>query len=304
VRDYQGKPLKYSIFEGTAFGGPSAGKQASIGFSVDNNVELKVLSSKDTTGTGYKKIPIIQGLTFSSSYNFVAPTKKLAPINFGGRSQFTDKLGFNFSGVFSPYLIDTVITQSGGAQLISYQEGNRYVFEQGKLPRLTSFTFSTDFSFNPDALKSRNKNVDAVNKQSQTAGRTAEETERLQQISRDPNAFVDFNIPWNISLSYSFNYNNPLGRKETRTISNTLNFNGDFNLTPKWKIQFNSGYDFRAKNISYTSFAIYRDLHCWDLSANWIPFGAYQSYSIDIKVKASILQDLKLSKRKGYYTRY
>ncbi len=304
VKDFQGKPLKYSIFEQGIFGGPSSGEQAAIGFSLDNNVELKVASASDTTGTGEKKIPIIQGLTFSSSYNFVAPTKKLAPINFGGRSQFTDKLGFNFSGVFSPYTVDSVVIATGTSRTVTYQESNKYVWKDGKLPRLTSITFSTDFSFNPEALKSRNKNVDAINNQTPTAGRTPEETERLQAISRDPNAFVDFNIPWNISLSYAFNYSNPLGRKETRTISNTLNFNGDFNLTPKWKIQFNSGYDFKAKNISYTSFAIYRDLHCWDLSANWIPFGSYQSYSIDIKVKASILQDLKLSKRKGYYTKY
>ncbi|RZK54297.1 MAG: LPS-assembly protein LptD [Pedobacter sp.] len=304
LEDYQGKRLKYSIFEQGIYGGPSAGKQASIGFSLDNNVELKVASASDTTGTGEKKIPIIQGLTFSSSYNFVADSMKLAPISFGGRSQFTDKLGFNFSGSLSPYAVKNVgtVANAGTANqtiLPSYREVDSY-----RLPRLTTITFSTDFSFNPEALKSRNKNVDAVKNQAPTAGRTQEETDRLQAISRDPNAFVDFNIPWNIALSYSFNYSNPLGRKETRTISNTLNFNGDFNLTPKWKIQFNSGYDFKAKNISYTSFAIYRDLHCWDLSASWIPFGAYQSYSIDIKVKASVLQDLKLSKRKGYYTKY
>lgn len=308
LKDVNGKILKYSVFEQSIYGGPSAGKQASIGFSVDNNVELKVLSSKDTTGTGEKKIPIIQGLTFSSSYNFVADSLKLAPINFSGRSQFTDKLGFNFSGVFNPYVVQNVTTvyNSGTTQTTSssYREIDRFVWQDGKLPRLTNFTFSFDYSLNPDALKSRNKNMDAVKNQPNPSGRTQEQLDQLAAISRDPNAFVDFNIPWNIAFSYSFNYSNQYGLASTRNISNTLNFNGDFNLTPKWKIQFNSGYDFKAKNLSYTSFAIYRDLHCWDLSANWVPFGTYQSYSIDIKVKASILQDLKLSKRKGYYTRY
>lgn len=306
--DSKGKPLKYSVFEQGIFGGPSAGRQASLGFSVDNNVELKVASAKDTTGTGEKKIPIIQGLTFSSSYNFVQDSMKLAPINFSGRSQFTDKLGFNFSGVFSPYVVQEVTTVSGtGANQVtsrSYREIDKFVWSEGKLPRLTNFTFSFDYSLNPDALKARNKNMDNLKNQTTQTGRTPEQIEELAAISRDPNAFVDFNIPWNFAFSYSFNYNNPFGQKETRNISNTLNFNGDFNLTPKWKIQFNSGYDFKAKNLSYTSFAIYRDLHCWDLSASWIPFGSYQSYSIDIKVKASILQDLKLSKRKGYYTKY
>jgi lipopolysaccharide assembly outer membrane protein LptD (OstA) len=307
-RDYQGRIQKYSIFEQGLYGGPSAGEQASIGFSVDNNVELKLKSSKDTTGNGERKLAVLQGLTFSSSYNFVAPEKKLAPINFSGRSQFTEKLGLNFSGVFSPYAVDNVaITTGTGINEIktySLQEVDRYVWNDGKIPRLTNFSFSFDYSLNPEALKKRNENIDATKEQGATQVRTQEQNDQLAAISRDPNAFVDFNIPWNFAFSYSFNYSNPLSDRKTRTISNTLNFNGDFNLTPKWKVQFNSGYDFKAKNIAYTSFAIYRDLHCWDLSANWVPFGAYQSYSIDIKVKASILQDLKLSKRKGYYTKY
>lgn len=308
VKDYLGRIQKYSIFEQGIYGGPSSGEQASMNFSVDNNVELKVKSTKDTTGTGERKIAIIQGLTFSSSYNFVALEKKLAPISFSGRSQFTDKLGINFSGVFSPYAVDYVATTTGtGVNEITtyaYQEVDRYVWKDGKLPRLTNFTFSFDYSLNPEALKKRNKNMDNLKDQTNTQNRTQEQIDQLAAISRDPNAFVDFNIPWNFAFSYSFNYSNPLGVASTRSLTNTLNFNGDFNLTPKWKVQFTSGYDFKAKNISQTSFSIYRDLHCWDLSASWVPFGLYQSYSIDIKVKASVLQDLKLSKRKGYYTRY
>lgn len=310
LRDLQGNIQKYSIFEQGIYGGPSAGEQASIGFSVDNNVELKVRSDKDTTGTGEKKIPIIQGLTFTSSYNFLAIDKKyLSPINFGGRSQFTDKLGFNFSGIFNPYAVENITTTTGSGinqiSTTSLQEVPRFIWNDGKLPRLTNFTFSFDYSLNPDALKRRNENVDAMNQQNQMQSqvRTAEQNDALAAISRDPNAFVDFNIPWNLAFSYSFNYTNPLGERLTRNVSNTLNFNGDVNLTTKWKVQFNSGYDFKANNIAFTSFAIYRDLHCWDLSASWVPFGAYQSYSIDIKVKASVLQDLKLSKRKAYYTR-
>jgi hypothetical protein len=305
VLDNMGNPLKYSIFPN---GGPSAGEQASIGFSVDNNVELKIRNRKDTTGTGERKLAIIQGLTFSSAYNFVALQKKLSPVNFSGRSQFTEKLGINFSGQFSPYQVEQVAYTTGtGADQItsySYQEVDKYVWNNGKLPRLTNFTFSFDYSLNPEAFKKRNENIDNVNNQTASSSRTQDQIDALNAVSRDPNAFVDFNIPWNFSFSYSFNYSNPLGRPETRSLTNTLNFSGDFNLTPKWKIQYTSGYDFRAKNLSQTSFSIYRDLHCWDLSASWIPFGAYQSYSIDIRVRASVLQDLKLSKRKGYYTRY
>ena len=306
IRDRNGNLLKYSIFEGAQYGGPSIGEQANLSFSVDNTVELKVKSKKDTTNGGLKKIPIIQGLSFSGTYNFMAPVKKLSPIGFSGRSQFTDKLGFNFSGSLNPYLVDQIITPANGLILAStnFFESNNYVFSQGKLPRLTNFNFSFDFSLNPAALRKRNENMDQLNNQPGNQGRTPEQLQELEAISRDPNAFVDFTIPWNVAFSYSFSYNNALSRKETQQISNTLNFNGDFSFTPKWKVQFNSGWDFKAKNISYTSFAIYRDLHCWSFNANWVPFGAYQSYSVTIQVKEAILQDLKLSKRKGFYTRY
>jgi hypothetical protein len=75
-------------------------------------------------------------------------------------------------------------------------------------------------------------------------------------------------------------------------------------VTPKWKVQFTSGYDFNTTGLSPTSFSIYRDMHCWDMSVHWVPFGLYRSYNLTIKVKASILQDLKLSKQQAYYTRF
>ena len=306
VFDSFGNPVLYSVFMN---GGPSQGKSGSIGFSLDNNVELKVRNRKDTTGNGERKLAILQGLSFSTGYDLFRPNKKLAPISFSGRSQFTEKLGINFSGSLSPYVVEQVPYTTGVGQnqvtTFSYQELDRFVWQDGKIPRLTNFTFSFDYSLNPEAFKKRNENMGKLNNAVNTpAARTQEQMDALNAVSRDPNAFVDFNIPWNFAFSYKFDYSNSLGRPETRTLTNTLNFNGDFNLTPKWKIQYTSGYDFKAKNLSQTSFSIYRDLHCWDLSANWVPFGAYQSYSIDIKVKASVLQDLKLSKRKGFYTKY
>ncbi len=306
IDPYTKKVVKYSIFDGGQYGGPSAGENASINFSVDNTVELKIKSKKDTTNGGEKKIPIIQGLNISGSYNFMAQERNLSQLGFGGRSQFSDKLGFNFSGSFDPYLIDQITTSADGSILERPQflQSNRYVFSEGKLPRLTNFNFSFDYSFNPETLKGRNKNREQVNNQMGTLAKTPEQLAELEAISRDPNAFVDFNIPWNFSFSYVFSYNNALGDRTTRQVSNTLNFNGDLSITPKTKVIFNSGWDFKAKNISYTSFQISRDLHCWHLNASWIPFGAYQSYSITIQVKEAILQDLKLSKRKGFYTKY
>lgn len=296
-----GKQLKYSIFEGSPYGFPGNGRSASISFSLDNTVEAKVLTPKDTTGKGDKKIPIIQGLSISGSYNFLAPSFKLSTLGFSGRSQFTDKLGVNYYGTLDPYrYTDTVDVLTGR---VSRKLIDDYVWNVGKLPRLTNFGFSFNYSLNPEALKKRNENEQNLKDKVAKTGMTPEQSEELAKVSRDPNAFVDFKIPWNFAFSYTFNYNTDrVGQNST--ITNTLNFNGDANITTKWKVQFNSGWDFKASTFSQTSLAIYRDLHCWDMSFSWIPFGAYQFYSVDIKVKASVLQDLKLSKRKNYYTRF
>jgi len=87
----------------------------------------------------------------------------------------------------------------------------------------------------------------------------------------------------------------------TDLVTQTLRFNGDFNLTPKWKIGFNTGYDLVKNNIAYTNINVHRDLHCWDMTFNWIPIGPRQSYSLDIKVKSALLQDLKLSRKREWY---
>lgn len=301
--NYEGArvPLKYSIHEGSAYGGPGDGRSAVIGFSIDNTVEAKFLSPKDTTGTGEKKIPIIQGLGISGSYNLLAKEFKLSTLGFSGRSQFTDKLGINYYGTLNPYSYkDSTNSVTGVRQRVLIDE---YTWKKGKLPRLTNFGFSFSYSLNPEALKKKNDTEDKLKEQKNTGAITPEQAEALARVSRDPNAFVDFNIPWNFAFSYTFNYTtNAVG--EQGQVTNTLNFNGDANITPKWKVTFSSGWDFRNKTISQTNFSIYRDLHCWDMAFTWVPFGFYQSYSVDIKVKASILQDLKLSKRKGYYTRF
>lgn len=292
-----GQNVKYNIFEQSAFPGSFSGRQASLGFTLDNTVELKVKSSKDTTGTGERKIPIIQGLSFNGSYNFLSPKFKLSTIAFSGRSQFTDKLGINYNGIFDPYVLRDSLNNG---LFVQKNRIDRYFFQDKKiLPRLTNFGFSFDYSFNADAVKKKNENYDKTKSDIEKQGMTPLQSEQLNAINRDPNAFVDFNIPWNFAFSYQFQYAND---GNTSTISNTLSFNGDFNLTPKWKFTFSSGFDFKRKDLTPMQIAIYRDLHCWDMSVNWVPYGSYKSYSVTIKVKASILQDLKLSKRQGFYS--
>lgn len=284
--DPQGREQQYSIFQDGIFGSPGAGKSAGIGFSINNNLEAKVRSRADTTDGGIKKIQLLQGLTFSGNYNFAADSFRLSNISFSGRTAlFNQKLNLNFNGTFDPYSVD-----ANGMRV------HRYAIRDGKLARLTNFGLSFDYSLNPDMLRSRNEHLNQMDEE--RGNMTPEQQQALARISSDPNAFVDFKIPWNLAGSFSFQYS----KFGTRTnITSTLNIHGDFSLTEKWKVQFNSGYDFRQKEISLTRFSIYRDLHCWDMSFGWVPFGRYQSYNVTIRAKASVLQDLKLTKRNDGY---
>ncbi len=295
-RDYinpQGQAARYSIFDGAIFGGPAAGRSMGIGFSVDNNIEAKVRSDKDTTGSGIRKVKILQGLTFSGNYNVAADSLKLSMISFSGRtSLFNEKINLNFNGAFDPYTYDRVT----GTRI------NRFMLREGSLARLTNFGLSFDYSFNPDASRSRNNNIDSL--KNNMPGMTQEQADALARVSRDPNAFVDFNIPWNLSGSFSFNYASVFNREEQRmgsNITSTVQLHGDFNVTPKWKVQFNGGYDFGQMQVVIPQFSIYRDLHCWEMSFSWVPIGQFQSYNVTIRAKAAILQDLKLMKRQSHY---
>lgn len=276
---------RYSIFE---TGAPGMGKQASLVFSFDNNIEAKVRSTKDTVNN-FIKVPLLQGFTFSGNYNFAADSFKLSNVSFSGRtSLFKQKVGINFNGTFDPYRYDQL-----GNRL------NELAITGGKVASLSNFGISTDYSLNLNSNAIKHRNSNAINPQDQLNGITPKQADQLALVSRDPNGFVDFNIPWDLIASYNLNFN--YTREGKPSIVNTLNVNGNVNVTPKWKVGYTTGYDFTMKALNITQFNIYRDLHCWDLSFSWIPFGLYKSYSVDLKVKSSILQDLKLSRRKSHF---
>ncbi|MBK0379487.1 putative LPS assembly protein LptD [Mucilaginibacter segetis] len=287
---------RYSIFEQSVYGGPSTGKQAGIGFTLDNTIEAKVKAKSTDTSGVEKKIPILQGLTFSTFYNFAADSLKLSPISFSGHTAlFNQKINVNFSGILDPYITQVRDSISNGQILRYTRRINRYSWQDGRFPLLNSFSLSMSGSLNSSTF---NRNTRQVPVGSTLQTMTPEQSQKLALINGDPNQYIDFNIPWNLALNYSFSYNNNIVNSSS---TNTMMISGDVSLTKKWKVQFNTTYDLKARELSSaTSFAIYRDLHCWDLSIQWLPFGYYKSYNVTLKVKASILQDLKLSKRSDY----
>lgn len=126
------------------------------------------------------------------------------------------------------------------------------------------------------------------------------EERHLYLFRIDPNSYIDFDIPWSLRVNYSLSYSRPIqtpNTKEIFTIRQTLQFSGDLALSQAWKINFSSGYDIQGKEFTQTSISLTRDLHCWTAALNWVPFGYYTSYNFTIRVKASVLQDLKMERR-------
>jgi hypothetical protein len=267
----------YSYYQNGIYGAPSQGKVQAIGFNLDNNLEMKVKTHTDTS-EGTKKIKLLESLSINGSYNYVADSLKLSHIALQGRTTLFDKVNISASTTLDPYFHDTL-----GQDINKYQITNG-----GKLGTLTNANITCSFNLNPAAFKS----------QTTTKGTPDE----LAAINKHPNDYVDFKIPWSLNVSYGMYYTKNLASGVTTPeTSQTLNFSGDLKLTPKWKIGFTSGYDFVAHDLTYTSLTFYRDLHCWEMHLNWVPFGSHQSYSFQLNVKSSILQDLKLVKKKDWY---
>lgn len=293
---------RYSIYNSSVYGGPAGGRQAGLSFSVDNNLEAKIRPKSTDTSQTPRKIQLLQSLSFSTFYNFAADSIKLAPITFSGHtSVLHDKVNISFGGSFDPYITQVRDSVSNG-QITKYiRPTSKFSWQDGRFPTLTSFNFSVSSSLNPAAFHPTPNGGNAnstANMIASLANATAQQKQSLALLNSDPSAYVDFNIPWNLVLNYNFTYANGYAGSTT---ANTVMLSGDVNITPKWKIQYNSNYDLKAKKLSdATSFAIYRDLHCWDLSIQWLPFGYYKSYNVTLRVKSQILQALKLSKRSDY----
>ena len=120
-----------------------------------------------------------------------------------------------------------------------------------------------------------------------------------QFLLENPNAYVDFEIPWSMNINYTLGYSHPVNSKES--VTSTINMSGDVSISAAWKVTFSTGFHFEEGEFTQTNLGIARDLHCWTMRLNWTPFGRFQQYNFTINVKSSLLPDLKLERRKPFF---
>ncbi len=258
--DSLGTTQVYSNYQNGIYGYPSQQASNSLNLSIGNLLEMKT-STNDTVNS-IKKIKLIESLNISANYNFLSDSLNLSYIRINGRTRLLNKFDVTYNSIYDPY-------QEGD----NGQRINTSYFSKTYLPaRLINANTSLNFRL---------------------SGGKNDKSESAYWLD-----YLDFDIPWNLSVNYTLSYNK---LSASQALTQSLNFSGDLKLTEKWKIGFNSGYDFDAKDLSYTSLNLYRDLHCWEMLIKWIPFGYRQSYNFTIRVKASVLQDLKWERKKDWY---
>lgn len=283
--DASGQLQYVSPFVSSIIGAPSGpfGRYSSnLNYSLNNNLQIKTRSRKDTTGTG-RNITLIDGFSIGGAYDLAADSFNWSNVGMSFRTNILDKVNVSGSAVFDPYGLD-------------YETGRRNLrtaIDRGAgLARFQSASVSLGASFRSKDRQQGEERLAAKN----------DDVARLMQFG-GYNDYVDFNIPWSINLSYSLNISNNYSRvrkTDTLVLGQFAQFSGDFNLTPRWKVAFSSGYDFTAKQLQFTSIDIYRDLHCWEMHLQTIPFGERKSYNFTLNVKAAVLQDLRLLRRRDY----
>lgn len=285
-----GKSNQYSIFEKGLYGTPPGSKQSAvISMALKNNFEMKYLVVNDTSTTE-KKIPLLQNLDFSTSYNLMLDSNKLAPISMTtGTNLWNNKFNIQFQSQFDPYAID-----KNGHKTRYYDWEKNH-----QLARFVSANMSIGTSFSSS---------DGKTKTNASTNTNPTDPQQLNQATQNPtltsnrsNQDVNFDIPWSLKVSYNWGYSRP---GLVTTLINSTSFSGDMSITKKWKLSAQSGYDFTAKQFNPTSFNLSRDLHCWIMTFYWVPFGSRKMYEFTINVKASILHDMKYTKKTDFHDNY
>ena len=270
----------YSYYNGYIYGSPPMGKSGSLNFSLGNNFEMKLNNKNDNdTIQESKKVKLLDNLSMSASYNLAADSLNLSNITISGSTRLFNNFSVRFRTTFDPYVKDT-----SGIKINKFE-----LNENDRLVRFDNANISLSGSLKPITRSdSKNENIPI---------------DPFYYYLFPDIPYADFNFPWNISVSYTFNVSNKFelaSQQYNKDITQTLNLNGNLKLTENWNISGNTTFDFRAKKFSYAQISINRDLHCWEMSFNVIPFGTMKSYSFRINIKSSVFKGIEYNKKKAW----
>jgi len=306
IIDADGNTREYTRFEGGLFGSPSRSLSKSMGLSLSNNFEAKIVDP-DTTKTELKKIQLINNLNLSTNYNMVSDEFKWSPVRLSsGIDLFDREISINLGATLDMYALNE-----------KNQRINEFnISNGGGLFRLTSANLNTGYKLS-NATFSKEKKVEEEEKDddplnffenSSGGGRSDDlfgdtigmgnESYEDEEESENKNQYPSYRaeVPWSLQFRYSLTYSN--SRNQNDFSNNSLMFSGDIELTPKWKIGGSSGFDFKNHGFTYTQLRFNRDLDSWRLDFTWVPFSNRASWNFFIGIKSGLLSDIKYEKNR------
>ncbi len=282
--DTSGKTIEYSRYERSLYSEYLSKSSGRIAFGLSNTFELKQKSSKDTL-TGFKKTRIIDNLFLNTDYDMFKDSMKWSNLNMRLVINPNKFINLTISASHSWYGWD----DSTGRTI------KTFAFKNGQgIGRIQNASFATSLVLT--SKKNRDKLTSISNQMSNVWN------PEYQQWILNPNHMVYFEIPWKITLDHIFSLNLNQSTQEYRDKhylpTNTLSINGDVNITPNWKIAARMFYDIERKTISNLNINLYRNIHCWNVTFNWVPIGTNKSFVIGIRGNASALQNANINIRK------
>ncbi len=303
----------YDHFASGVYGGsPARGASGVITMSLSNNLEMKYWSSKDSTGQA-KKISIIDNLSLNTSYNMFADSLNWSNINGNLRLKIYNQFSLNLNMTFDPYTYGLNAFGNPVKINVSQVEKNKVLW------RLMSASTSFGYTFNNATFKKKKKQTPPpaeepeqselektlmANDPLYKAGLRDEREARKEKRKKEDSAYQAFSMPWSLTLNYSIRYAydkfNPEIMEYDRKLSHNLSISGRINFTKTWAFTLSTYYDITENTWSYMNCTITKDLHCWQMSASFVPIGKYSTYNFMIGVKSSLLRDLKYQKQSDY----
>ena len=280
---------------------PGRGKSGTLSISIGNNLEAKVQDLKDTTGTGSKKVKLLDQLNINTSYNFLADSLRMQNVGISASTNLFNKVNISGNLNFDPYAID-----ERGRKINKFN-----IVATGVPLRLTNASLSASFSWNGKGSINGNDG----SKDNQGGNSDANSYQRIyyHPLTGEyiPGGYVYYmnpNSPWSVNVSYSFNYAKSYTYQSTtqelvvnNRFTQTINLSGNVKLTPRLSIQATTGFDIMAMKFTTTQFSASYDLHCFNIAVTWVPMGTYKSYSFRIAANASALADLLRFKKSDSY---
>ena len=301
------KTLDYNIYAGQLGSVPGKGKTASLNFSLGNNFEAKVRDLADTTGTGSKKIKLIDQLNLSTGYNFLADSLKMNNVGITMSTSIFGKLGINANVNFDPYATLVNKENPSGRRI------NRFAIQEGQgLLRMTNANVSLSYSISGEGKINGNDGSGQAGGGGGVQGAAA----HYQRIYYHPITgeyipggwvyYTNPNVPWSINMSYSFSYRKSHQFSNGKVIdkhdfTQTLNLNGNVKLTPRLSLNMSTNFDLMALKMSTTQLTATYDLHCFNINVSWIPNGQWESWSFRIQANAAALADLLRFKKSSSF---